>query len=142
MARTALLIVALASLWAAVPCLAEARVLRLGRDAPDLASALAAAADGDEIVVPAGTWEGGVRIERSITLRGEPGAVIDGGGRGTVLEVQAPLVVLRELEVRGSGNGMENPRTNGGWSRGARQSIPGLPIRDLRPAIRRGPDRR
>jgi nitrous oxidase accessory protein len=112
MARTALLIVALASLWAAVPCLAEARVLRLGRDAPDLASALAAAADGDEIVVPAGTWEGGVRIERSITLRGEPGAVIDGGGRGTVLEVQAPLVVLRELEVRGSGNGMENPRTN------------------------------
>lgn len=93
----------------AVP--ARADTLRLG-EGTSLADALARAVDGDEIVIPAGTWPGGVRIERSVTLRGEPGAVIDGGGVGTVITVLAPGVRIVDLEIRGSGNAMLNPETN------------------------------
>ncbi len=110
MARQAKLSVTLALvLLAAAP--ARADTLRLGGDLT-LAVALTRAVDGDEIVVPAGSWAGGVRIEHAVTLRGEPGAVIDGGGRGTVLTVLGPDVTIRDLEIRGSGNAMTNPETN------------------------------
>ena len=110
MARSAALIGLTLAMLTPAPVRAE--TLRLGVDAPTLADALSAAADGDEIVLPAGTWAGGVRIERPITLRGEPGAIVDGGGVGTVIEVLAPDVTLRDLEIRGSGNAMTNARTN------------------------------
>lgn len=110
MARASALIAAASMVLCAAP--ARADVLRLGVDAPTLADALARARDGDEIVVPRGTWAGSVRVERGVTLRGEEGAVIDGGGRGTVITVLAPDVTIRDLEIRGSGNAMTNPETN------------------------------
>lgn len=111
---------------------AEARVWRLGVDAPSLEAALAAAADGDEIRVPAGEWRGGVRVTRSVTLRGEEGAVIDGHGEGTVLEILAPLVVIEGIEVRGSGSGMENARTNVDACVWSSPSADGLEVRHAR----------
>lgn len=132
MARASLVILLIVGLGSVFPAGACARVIRVGEDAPDLAAALTACQDGDEVVLPEGRWEGGVRIERSITLRGEPGAVVDGGGRGTVLEVQAPLVVIRDLEVRGSGNGMENPRTNVDSCIWSSPTADGLEVRDSR----------
>jgi nitrous oxidase accessory protein len=114
MARAAALIaslaLALALAWPAAR--ARAETIRLGSEVPSLADALARASDGDEIVVPAGRWEGVARIERSVTIRGEEGAVLDGAGHGTVLTVLAPDVTLRGLEIRGSGNAMSNPDTN------------------------------
>jgi nitrous oxidase accessory protein len=68
-----------------------------------IASRLAAAAEGDTVVVPAGVWRERVVIDRRVQLRGVPGAVIDGEGTGTVLTIRAPGVEVRGLELRGSG---------------------------------------
>jgi nitrous oxidase accessory protein len=69
----------------------------------DLAAVLAAAQDGDEVIVR-GTHAGPIVVRRSVQLRGEDGAVIDGGGRGTVVTLAAPGIGLRGLTVRGSGD--------------------------------------
>ncbi len=112
MARPETLIAALvlAGTWLASP--ARAETIRLGPEMPSLAAALARAADGDEIVVPSGRWEGAARVDRSVVIRGEEGAVLDAVGRGTVLTILAPDVTIRDLEIRGSGNAMSNPETN------------------------------
>ncbi|MBP7242842.1 nitrous oxide reductase family maturation protein NosD [Amaricoccus sp.] len=70
----------------------------------DLAQAVAAAAPGDEIVLGAGIYAGPVALDRPLTLRGEPGAVLDGGGEGSVVTVTAADVTIRGLTIRGSGS--------------------------------------
>lgn len=64
---------------------------------------LAAAAEGDTVVLGAGIHAGPLTVARRLVLRGAPGAVLDGGGRGSVLEVDAAGAVVEDLEVRGSG---------------------------------------
>ncbi len=65
--------------------------------------ALADAASGDTVELGRGVHAGPLRVERPITLRGEPGAVVDGGGRLTVLTVAASGVIVEDLTIRGSG---------------------------------------
>jgi nitrous oxidase accessory protein len=67
------------------------------------ARALAAAAPGDTLVLGAGVHRGPLVVDRRVVLRGEPGAVLEGGGRGTVLTVRAGGSAILDLEVRGSG---------------------------------------
>ena len=50
-----------------------------------------------------GIYPGPVSIDRPLTLEGAPGAILDGGGRGRVLSVAAPDVVVRGFTVRNSG---------------------------------------
>lgn len=69
----------------------------------DLAAAVASAAPGDEILLAAGVHAGPVVLDRALTLRGEPGAVLDGGGEGSVVTVTAPGVTIRDLTIRASG---------------------------------------
>ena len=80
---------------------AEVRTLAPG---DDLAAAAAAAAAGDELVLSAGIHAGPVTLDRALTLRGEPGAVLDGGGEGSVVTVTAPGVTIVGLTIRGSGS--------------------------------------
>ncbi|MBN2798983.1 MAG: hypothetical protein JXX28_07525 [Deltaproteobacteria bacterium] len=103
-----------------LPLIALARTLTLGVDAPDLPAALAMAADGDEVLVPAGDWEGGGSTTRSLSLRGAPGARLVGGGP---LQVEGATVVLsdlalvpagRALEVRGGALWLERVSITGG----------------------------
>lgn len=61
------------------------------------------AAEGDVVILPAGDYRGPVRIDRRVTLQGEPGAVVTGPGEGSVVTVLAPGAVVRGLTVRGSG---------------------------------------
>lgn len=68
-----------------------------------LAAALADAASGDVVRLPAGVYAGPVVIDKPLTLEGEAGAVIDGRGIGRTVEVRAPDVVLRGLTLRNSG---------------------------------------
>lgn len=81
---------------------AAARTLRAGREAPTLVGVLALAVDGDVVEVPKGRWRGPIVINQRITLRGL-GGQIDGGGKGTVIEIKAPGAILERLRVRGSG---------------------------------------
>lgn len=68
-----------------------------------LAAAIASAHPGDTLTLASGRHPGPVTVDRALVLRGEPGAVLDGGGRGSVLEIAAPHVVVERLAVRGSG---------------------------------------
>ena len=62
-----------------------------------------AAAPGDTIRLAAGRHAGPVVIDRTLSLIGEPGAVLSGPGTGSVVTVMAPDVRIRGLEITGSG---------------------------------------
>ena len=67
-------------------------------------AALSAAAAGDTVVLGRGAHTGPLVVDRTITLLGEPGAVVDGGGRGTPLTVTADRTRVEALTIRGSGS--------------------------------------
>lgn len=69
----------------------------------DLAALVAETPEGGTLRLEARRYAGGVVLDRSITIEGRDGTVIDGGGRGTVITVNAEDVTLRNLEIRGSG---------------------------------------
>ncbi|UGB37410.1 nitrous oxide reductase family maturation protein NosD [Frateuria soli] len=68
-----------------------------------LEQVVAAAPAGATVRVPAGVHAVHLKLERPITLVGEPGAILDGGGRGDVLRISAANVTVRDLIVRRSG---------------------------------------
>lgn len=68
-----------------------------------LAAVLEQARDGDTVRV-SGVHREHVTVRHGIRLIGAAGAVLDGGGEGTVLRIQAPDVEVADLAVRGSGS--------------------------------------
>ncbi|HEX6939912.1 MAG TPA: nitrous oxide reductase family maturation protein NosD [Longimicrobiales bacterium] len=71
------------------------------------AAALAAARPGDTIRVAAGRHAGPLLIDRPVVLLAEPGAILDGGGTGTVVTIAADSVVLRGFTIVGSGRSLD-----------------------------------
>jgi hypothetical protein len=70
----------------------------------NMIDALARAQPGDTLLLGPGSHAGPVLITvPGITLEGESGAVIDGGGSGDSIHVSAADVTLRHLTVRHSG---------------------------------------
>jgi nitrous oxidase accessory protein len=90
-----------AALLAAPP--AGAAELTVGGEYPSVAAALGAAEDGDTVVVPAGVHRERVVVERRVRLVGRPGAILDGGGAGSVLTVRAAGTEIRDLGLRATG---------------------------------------
>jgi nitrous oxidase accessory protein len=87
------------------PCQAFARTLTAGTSAyPTIESAVQKAADGDTVIVKKGIYSGPLVITKSIRLEGQDFPVIDGGGKGTVVTIKAPDVVLRGFVIRNSGD--------------------------------------
>ncbi|MFZ2359341.1 MAG: nitrous oxide reductase family maturation protein NosD [Anaerolineae bacterium] len=77
-------------------------------DSFDLPAALAAAQPGDTIVVPPGVYAGPLVVNvPGLTLDGQEGAIIDGGGLGDVVTVTAPDVTLRGFTIRHSGDSLD-----------------------------------
>jgi nitrous oxidase accessory protein len=69
----------------------------------DLQRAVADAAAGDTLVLQSGVHRGPLVIDKRLIVRGMPGAVLDGAGRGSVITLTAPDVRIESLTVRGSG---------------------------------------
>jgi nitrous oxidase accessory protein len=77
-------------------------------DSFDLPAALAAAQPGATIVIPPGIYAGPIEVTvPGLTLEGQPGAIIDGGGLGDVFTVRAPDVTVRGLTIRNSGKSLD-----------------------------------
>jgi nitrous oxidase accessory protein len=76
-----------------------------GAIAPDwLQREIETAPAGTEINIPAGIHHGPLTITKPLHLRGAPGAVIEGSGRGHVIDIKAPGVSISGLLIRRSGS--------------------------------------
>ncbi|MBF0447662.1 MAG: nitrous oxide reductase family maturation protein NosD [Magnetococcales bacterium] len=71
--------------------------------AVDLQLQIDATAPGASLTLAAGLYQGPVTIKHPMTLIGQEGAIIDGGGTGTVLTVLADNVTVKNLHLQGSG---------------------------------------
>src|SRR5690606_33881881 len=78
-----------------------------GGEVASLAEAVAAARAGDTLRLLPGVHDGPIRVGRPLVLLGAEGAVIDGGGRGTTITVEADSVTLRGLTLRNSGRSLD-----------------------------------
>ncbi len=81
----------------------------------DLQAIIDAAEPGAVVVLQPGTYDGNVTIDKPLTLKGEGWPVIDGGGVGNVITVDAPDVTLTGLVIRNTGDSLdqENAGVNG-----------------------------
>ncbi|HEY8193414.1 MAG TPA: nitrous oxide reductase family maturation protein NosD [Hyphomicrobium sp.] len=68
-----------------------------------LTGVLATAAPGDIVELAPGVYHGPLVIARSVTLTGQAGVVVDGGGKGRVIEITAQGARLSHLTIRHSG---------------------------------------
>ena len=72
-----------------------------------LQAAVDAAASGDVLRLARGEHLGPVVISRPLTLQGEAGAVLKGSGHGSVVTLEAPDVIVRNLHIEGSGTDLD-----------------------------------
>jgi nitrous oxidase accessory protein len=103
--RSHLALASAAALLGALPTAARAATVEV--PVGGLAAALAAAAPGDVLRLLPGEHLGPVTIDRPLTLEGTPGAVVRGDGKSVVVTVAAPDVILKGIEVTGSGLNLE-----------------------------------
>jgi len=73
-----------------------------------LIAAYGRAAPGDTLRLLPGVHRGPLIINKSLTLRGMKGAALIGGGKGSVITVRAPDVVIDSLTLSGSGSLNQN----------------------------------
>jgi len=85
---------------------AAAIPVRPGSDS--LRQAVVKAAPGDELYLTPGQYAGPILLDKPLTLDGTAGAVIDGGGSGSVITITASMVTVRGLTIRHSGPKGEN----------------------------------
>jgi nitrous oxidase accessory protein len=100
----------LALLLALVPVQAGAKVpvlrVGVGGDYATLAEALAVATPGATLELLPGVQIGQWTITTPLSLRGQPGAILDGDGKGTLLTITADGVTLEGLTIRNSGRSL------------------------------------
>lgn len=102
-----------AALWASA---ASAALLRVPEDHPSVAGALAAAANGDTVLLAPGTYLESVTLPSGVTLRGaDPSqpAVLDGGGSARVVTLSQGSAFTR-LEAITLRNGQAGAGPGGG----------------------------
>jgi nitrous oxidase accessory protein len=85
---------------------AEAKTILVGPAQPtrSLSKAIAAAADGDTILLQAGTYrEGSIKLTKSITIIGQNGPVLDGENKYEILLISGRNITVKGLQFRNSG---------------------------------------
>ncbi|WP_419695578.1 nitrous oxide reductase family maturation protein NosD [Mesorhizobium muleiense] len=106
MARLSITALGMAAFLAALPSPTWAEFILQAPGAGSLQAVVDAAHPGDVIRLRAGRHDGPVTIGKTLTLEGESGAVVAGGGSGSVITVTAPRSIVRGLEIRGSGRSL------------------------------------
>ncbi|MFK7792523.1 MAG: nitrous oxide reductase family maturation protein NosD [Devosiaceae bacterium] len=84
--------------------LAQAGEVRVPAQIGALSMAIAAANAGDVLILAPGRHDGPVVLDIPVTLQGEGEVLLEGNGTGSVITVTAADVVIRGLEIRGSGD--------------------------------------
>jgi len=64
--------------------------------------------NGDSISILRGVYQENLVIDKSISIKGEPGAIIDGSGIGNVITITESKVNLEGLTIRNSGTQQED----------------------------------
>ena len=72
-----------------------------------LSRAIESAPEGAVVRVLGGSWSGPLVVDRRLELVGEGWPVIDGGGRGTVVDLRAAGTSMRGFVVRASGRSLD-----------------------------------
>lgn len=83
------------------------KTVRVSPDGPlrTISEAVASASPGDEIIVEGpGVYKEHVVVDKPLTLTGEGGPVIDGGGSGTVVTINGEGTVFEGFAITGSGS--------------------------------------
>jgi nitrous oxidase accessory protein/Cu-processing system ATP-binding protein len=73
----------------------------------DLSQAIAQAAPGDIVEVPAGVYDAPILIDKPLSLIGVGRPIIDGAGVGDIIQVRAPHVTVRGFLLRNSGHSLD-----------------------------------
>ncbi|MBT2685243.1 nitrous oxide reductase family maturation protein NosD [Bacillus sp. ISL-37] len=66
------------------------------------------ARNGNTILISPGLYKESVLINKEVTIKGEEGAIIDGGGEGNVITITASNVVLDGLTIQNSGSDQDD----------------------------------
>lgn len=83
---------------------ADARQFDVVPGGEGLAATIAEASAGDRIVLLPGIHSATVvTIDKPLTIEGRPGAIVDGGGQGSILLVETNNVTIRDLHIRNTG---------------------------------------
>jgi nitrous oxidase accessory protein len=106
MKRIAIVVVILLA-WLALGGAARAQGEMTRVPAEQLAEAIAAAQPGDTLEVTGGVFHGNLVIDRPLTLIGLDWPVIDAGGAGTALRLDAPDTTVRGFVVRNTGDSLD-----------------------------------
>ena len=75
----------------------------VGETAPTVQGTIDAAPADSTVVVPAGTYNEHIVVNKSLTIRGED-ATLSGGGNGTVVRIRSDDVAVTGVEITGVGN--------------------------------------
>jgi len=104
MARKGIMAMGMAAIFAAVLASPSAAgIIVKQADGGDLQAIVERASPGDVLRLATGEHKGPITLDKTLTLEGEPGAVIVGNGKGSVITVNAPRSIVRGLEIKGSG---------------------------------------
>jgi nitrous oxidase accessory protein len=98
--------------------------------APLLQARIDAAPRGSTVLVDAGVHQGPLTIRGPLTVIARPGAVIDGGGVGSVVTIHGDDVVFRGFTVRNSGRQVTEEAA-GIKVTGNRHRVEGNEVRDV-----------
>ena len=79
----------------------------VGSEPGGLQTLIDAAEPGDVVKLEPGTYDGGITIDKPLTLVGQGWPVIDGHGEGSVITVVAPDVTIRGVVIANSGNRLD-----------------------------------
>jgi len=80
----------------------EASLIEVGAETPNLQAMLDEARPGDVVELGEGVFAGPIRIDKALILRGR-GGVIDGGGEGSAVVVEAAGARVEGVTIRNSG---------------------------------------